>query len=72
MDILLSYHRVINLIKGCTDESGVCRPFGAKVKDENNPCIKYKCTRYGTMVPVIVGTYSVFLFVALFYLPFIW
>ncbi|XP_076113380.1 uncharacterized protein LOC143081030 [Mytilus galloprovincialis] len=40
---------------GCTDESGVCRPFGAKVKDENNPCIKYKCTRYGTMVPVIVG-----------------
>lgn len=60
MDILLSYHRVIYLIKGCTDEFGVCRPFGAKVIDENNPCIKYKCTRYGTMVPVIVGTYSVF------------
>lgn len=54
-DVLAINMRYLDILLGCFDNKGNCRPFGSIITDIENPCIKYECTGFGYFSPVQTG-----------------
>jgi hypothetical protein len=54
-DVLAINMRYLDILLGCFDHKGNCRPFGSIITDNANPCIKYECTGFGYFSPIATG-----------------